>query len=190
MSSFYNRSPVLKRSNLYLFVPRKFSTLKTWAPRCRSTPAEFPVLTYAQAVVSRPLDCSLCRECIRPPGWEQRVQLSRVKDEFLFTIESTGILSPEELFKEALKVGNCSKDMRLRRWCWCLWRYILSWIRKRQREIERQHTQRFACWYVILLNIVSNDLCKRPGSPWSPIIVYVLPEPVTPHVNNIPRIHL
>jgi hypothetical protein len=32
------------------------------------------------------------------------VQLSRVKDEFLFTIESTGILSPEELFKEALKV--------------------------------------------------------------------------------------
>ncbi len=32
------------------------------------------------------------------------MQLSRVKDEFLFTIESTGILSPEELFKEALKV--------------------------------------------------------------------------------------
>ncbi len=41
------------------------------------------------------------------------MQLSRVKDEFLFTIESTGILSPEELFKEALKVGICSKDMRL-----------------------------------------------------------------------------
>lgn len=57
-----------------------------------------------QAVVSRPLDCSLCRECIRPAEWDQRVQLSRVKDEFLFTIESTGILSPEELFKEALKV--------------------------------------------------------------------------------------
>ncbi len=32
------------------------------------------------------------------------MQLSRIKDEFLFTIESTGILSPEELFKEALKV--------------------------------------------------------------------------------------
>jgi DNA-directed RNA polymerase alpha subunit len=34
------------------------------------------------------------------------VQLSRVKDEFLFTIESTGILSAEELFKEALKVNH------------------------------------------------------------------------------------
>jgi DNA-directed RNA polymerase I and III subunit RPAC1 len=63
-----------------------------------------------QAVVSRALDCSLCRECIRPPGWEARIQLSRVKDEFLFTIESTGILSPEDLFKEALKVltDKCS----------------------------------------------------------------------------------
>ncbi len=34
------------------------------------------------------------------------MQLSRVKDEFLFTIESTGILSAEELFKEALKVNH------------------------------------------------------------------------------------
>ena len=108
MSNFYNRSPVLTHSNSSLFVPRKFSILKTWAPRCSSAKKKksnrFPVLIDPQAVVSRPLDCSLCRECIRPPGWEQRVQLSRVKDEFLFTIESTGILSPEELFKEALKV--------------------------------------------------------------------------------------
>jgi hypothetical protein len=129
MSNCYNRSPVLKHSSSSLSVLRKFSILKTWAPRCVSTPAitntilattnTIPVLTDPQAVVSRPLDCSLCRECIRPPGWEQRVQLSRVKDEFLFTIESTGILSPEELFKEALKVGvlhirYCSNHTRLR----------------------------------------------------------------------------
>ncbi|GKV37381.1 hypothetical protein SLEP1_g45416 [Rubroshorea leprosula] len=57
------------------------------------------------ATVARPRDCTLCRECIRGgEEWEKRVALRRVKDHFIFTIESTGALPPEVLFTEAVKV--------------------------------------------------------------------------------------
>ncbi|KAF9666551.1 hypothetical protein SADUNF_Sadunf16G0240700 [Salix dunnii] len=48
--------------------------------------------------------CTLCRECIRGDEWEKRVSLHRVKDHFIFTIESTGALPPEALFTEAVKI--------------------------------------------------------------------------------------
>lgn len=55
--------------------------------------------------VARPRACTLCRECIRGgEEWEKRVSLRRVKDHFIFTIESTGALSPEVLFTEAVKI--------------------------------------------------------------------------------------
>ncbi|KAL4554677.1 hypothetical protein LXL04_037279 [Taraxacum kok-saghyz] len=56
------------------------------------------------ATVARPRACTLCRECIREPGWEEKVALRRVKDHFIFTIESTGALPPEVLFTEAVKI--------------------------------------------------------------------------------------
>ena len=34
----------------------------------------------------------------------ERVALDRIKDHFIFTIESTGMLPPEVLFQEALKI--------------------------------------------------------------------------------------
>lgn len=58
----------------------------------------------SRARVARPRDCSVCRECVREPGWDERVKLSRVRDHFIFSIESTGVLPPEELFREAVKV--------------------------------------------------------------------------------------
>ena len=44
------------------------------------------------------------RRCSRQAGWEERVQLARLKDHFIFTVESTGALPPEVLFTEAVKV--------------------------------------------------------------------------------------
>lgn len=35
------------------------------------------------AVVARPRDCTMCRECIREPEWEKRVQLNRIKDHYI-----------------------------------------------------------------------------------------------------------
>ncbi|XP_077215954.1 RNA polymerase I subunit 43 [Tasmannia lanceolata] len=57
-----------------------------------------------KATVARPRACTLCRECIRGNDWEKYVELRRVKDHFIFTIESTGALPPEVLFTEAVKI--------------------------------------------------------------------------------------
>lgn len=57
-----------------------------------------------RAIVARPRGCTLCRECIREDEFKQDVALQRVKDHFIFTIESTGALPPEVLFTEAVKI--------------------------------------------------------------------------------------
>ncbi|KAF4362320.1 hypothetical protein CsatB_013329 [Cannabis sativa] len=58
-----------------------------------------------RATVARPRDCTHCRECIGGgKEWEDRVSLRRVKNHFIFTIESTGALPPETLFTEAVKI--------------------------------------------------------------------------------------
>ncbi|KAA0065741.1 DNA-directed RNA polymerases I and III subunit RPAC1 [Cucumis melo var. makuwa] len=57
-----------------------------------------------RATVARPRACTLCRECIRGDAWEKRVALRRVKDHFIFKIESTGALPPNVLFTEAVKI--------------------------------------------------------------------------------------
>lgn len=57
-----------------------------------------------RASVARPRACTLCRECIRGEGWDKYVALRRVKDHFIFKIESTGALPPEVLFTEAVKI--------------------------------------------------------------------------------------
>ncbi|XP_066324759.1 uncharacterized protein [Miscanthus floridulus] len=73
-----------------------------------------------RAVVAKPRACTLCRECIRPEESEEstegaseaqessvpwkQIELRRVRDHFIFTIESTGSLRPEVLFTEAVKI--------------------------------------------------------------------------------------
>lgn len=37
----------------------------------------------------------MCRECIREPGWSEKVSLSRIADHFIFGIESVGMLPPK-----------------------------------------------------------------------------------------------
>ncbi|KAK8271261.1 hypothetical protein V6Z11_D11G250200 [Gossypium hirsutum] len=63
--------------------------------------------------VARPRASTLCRKCIRGDDWEKRVALRRVKDHFIFTIESTGALPPEVLFTEAMKILE-DKTLRMR----------------------------------------------------------------------------
>ncbi|CAN0033639.1 unnamed protein product, partial [Ectocarpus sp. 13 AM-2016] len=57
-----------------------------------------------RAKVARPRDCTMCRECIREPGWSDKVSLSRVADHFIFGIESVGMLPPKELLKDSVQV--------------------------------------------------------------------------------------
>lgn len=79
-----------------------------------------------RAVVAKPRACTLCRECVKVAAdkvkvaddkkddedkekaadveVEPQVELRRVRDHFIFTIESTGALPPEVLFTEAVKI--------------------------------------------------------------------------------------
>lgn len=54
------------------------------------------------AVVARPRDCTMCRECIRQEGWSDKVKLRRKADHFLFSVESTGSLAPETIVLEVM----------------------------------------------------------------------------------------
>ena len=55
-------------------------------------------------MVKRPRDCTMCRECVRLEGWADRVQLNRVADHFIFTVESTGVMPPEQIVRESFGV--------------------------------------------------------------------------------------
>nr|CCA21673.1 DNAdirected RNA polymerase I and III subunit RPAC1 p [Albugo laibachii Nc14] len=56
------------------------------------------------AIVSDSRKCTMCRECIRAPGWDSKIQLGRQHDHFIFSIESAGMFQPQELLSEALTV--------------------------------------------------------------------------------------
>lgn len=56
------------------------------------------------AVVARPRDCTMCRECIRKEGWSERVHLKRVANHFIFTVESVGSIAPAQIVREAIGV--------------------------------------------------------------------------------------
>jgi DNA-directed RNA polymerase I and III subunit RPAC1 len=40
---------------------------------------------HRTAVAARPRACTMCRECIREPAWDERVKLRRVRDHFICT---------------------------------------------------------------------------------------------------------
>ncbi|EFA83802.1 RNA polymerase III subunit [Heterostelium album PN500] len=63
-----------------------------------------------KAFAARPMDCTMCRECIRDPEMEPFVKLERVRDHFIFSIESVGTIAPKTLFQDAIKIliDKCS----------------------------------------------------------------------------------
>jgi DNA-directed RNA polymerase I and III subunit RPAC1 len=56
------------------------------------------------AIVARPRDCTMCRECLRPEDFEKKIRLSRLKQHFIFSIESVGSIPADEIFREALRI--------------------------------------------------------------------------------------
>ncbi|EEB06402.1 DNA-directed RNA polymerase I and III subunit Rpc40 [Schizosaccharomyces japonicus yFS275] len=47
---------------------------------------------------------TVSRECLRHPEFADKVQLGRVRDYFLYSIESTGIIKPDQLFLKSIAV--------------------------------------------------------------------------------------
>lgn len=56
------------------------------------------------AVVKNPRACTMCRECIREPEWNEFVELTRKRDHFIYSVESTGALPGGTLVTEALSI--------------------------------------------------------------------------------------
>lgn len=56
------------------------------------------------AVVKNQRNCSMCRECIREDEYNKKIKLMRVKDHFIFSVESTGMYKPEEIVEESIKI--------------------------------------------------------------------------------------
>ncbi len=64
----------------------------------------FDIEDTGNLVAKHPKKCTMCRECVRQEGWDEAVSLLRVSDHFIFTVESVGMLTPEEIFLRALNV--------------------------------------------------------------------------------------
>lgn len=62
------------------------------------------------AFVARPRNCTLCRECIRDVEWRPHISINRVKDHFIFTIESVGAVPPDVLMRQALEILSRKAD--------------------------------------------------------------------------------
>lgn len=64
-------------------------------------------------VAARPRDCTSCRLCIEEEngGDSNVIELSKVKDHFIFTIESIGCLLPHEIFIRSIEIlkKKCDK---------------------------------------------------------------------------------
>lgn len=56
-----------------------------------------------KAVVNDPMKDTVSRECLRHEEFEGKVKLGRVRDHFIFSVESLGQWDSDEMFLEAVK---------------------------------------------------------------------------------------
>jgi DNA-directed RNA polymerases I and III subunit RPAC1 len=57
-----------------------------------------------EAVVKDPMRDTVSRECLRHEEFEGKVKLGRIRDHFIFSIESVGQWESDELFLESVSV--------------------------------------------------------------------------------------
>lgn len=48
--------------------------------------------------------CTMCRECIRSDKFNEVVELGKQRKQYIFTIESVGVIPPEKLFTSAIHI--------------------------------------------------------------------------------------
>jgi DNA-directed RNA polymerase I and III subunit RPAC1 len=57
-----------------------------------------------QVVIKNPRKDTVSREMLRHPEFEGLVELARIRDHFLFNVESAGQYAPEDLVPEAINI--------------------------------------------------------------------------------------
>ena len=58
----------------------------------------------SKAVVADPMKDTVSRECLRHDEFKDKVELGRIRDHFIFSIESTGQFESDELFLDSVKL--------------------------------------------------------------------------------------
>ena len=66
------------------------------------------------AVVADPMKDTVSRECLRHDEFKDKVKLGRVRDHFIFSVESTGQMESDELFLDSIRLLR-SKAERFKR---------------------------------------------------------------------------
>jgi DNA-directed RNA polymerase I and III subunit RPAC1 len=56
-----------------------------------------------KAVVANPMKDTVSRECLRHDEFKDKVQLGRIRDHFIFSVESTGQIDSDEVFLESVR---------------------------------------------------------------------------------------
>lgn len=67
-----------------------------------------------KAVVEDPMKDTVSRECLRHDEFNKKVKLGRVRDHFIFSIESTGQFNSDDLFVESVRILK-DKCVRLKK---------------------------------------------------------------------------
>ncbi|KAG8624161.1 hypothetical protein KVT40_009137 [Elsinoe batatas] len=67
-----------------------------------------------KAVVKNTMKDTVSRECLRHDEFKNKVQLGRIRDHFIFSVESTGQFESDKIFLESVKVLK-EKAMRFKR---------------------------------------------------------------------------
>eukprot|EP01006_Ploeotia_vitrea_P056687 TRINITY_DN68118_c4_g3_i1.p1 TRINITY_DN68118_c4_g3~~TRINITY_DN68118_c4_g3_i1.p1 ORF type:complete len:344 (+),score=54.66 TRINITY_DN68118_c4_g3_i1:36-1034(+) len=100
--AYYRMHPEISFVDAY-GAPTRFegAEAETLASRC---PGKVFDIEDGIAKVARPRNCTMCRECIREEDWAPRVRLGVRKTHFIFSVETTGVLSPETVVKTALRI--------------------------------------------------------------------------------------
>ncbi|KAK1072404.1 DNA-directed RNA polymerase core subunit rpc40, partial [Friedmanniomyces endolithicus] len=57
-----------------------------------------------KAVVADPMKDTVSRECLRHDEFKGKVKLGRVRDHFIFSVESTGQFASDELFLDSVRL--------------------------------------------------------------------------------------
>jgi DNA-directed RNA polymerase I and III subunit RPAC1 len=67
-----------------------------------------------KAVVADAMRDTVSRECLRHDEFKNKVMLGRVRDHFIFAVESTGQFNSEELFVDSVKLlkAKCARMKR------------------------------------------------------------------------------
>jgi DNA-directed RNA polymerase I and III subunit RPAC1 len=55
-------------------------------------------------VIKNPRKDTVSREVLRHPEFQDLVELSRIRDHFIYSVESAGQYEPQELVPEAIKI--------------------------------------------------------------------------------------